>query len=106
MSKITLRFLVIIFITSIFISNAFADVVKGHKIYMKNCKICHGFSMKGAAMHTQVEWEELFSNSGEKIIKVHANVEKSADFFNTDNFKNKYKDLRDFLLTDASDSDQ
>ncbi|MDD2829410.1 MAG: cytochrome c [Sulfuricurvum sp.] len=106
MSKITLRFLVVIFITNVFTFNAFANIPKGQKAYIKNCKVCHGNGIKGAAMHTQVEWEELFSNNGTKIKQAHQKDEKADAFFKTELFSIHYKDIRDFLLYSASDSDQ
>ncbi|HLD22497.1 MAG TPA: c-type cytochrome [Sulfuricurvum sp.] len=82
---------------------ASADVKKGQKIYLKTCKNCHGNGTKGAAMHTQDEWDELFANGGANIIKAHAN-DKSATYFNGDVFKSQSQDLRDFLFEYASDS--
>lgn len=82
---------------------ASADIKKGQKVYLKNCKKCHGNGTKGAAMHTQEEWDDLFANGGEKIIKAHAN-DKSAAYFNGEAFKSKSQDLRDFLFEYGSDS--
>jgi hypothetical protein len=106
MSKITLRFLVVIFITSVFISNAFANIPKGQKAYIKNCKVCHGNGTKGASMHTQEEWEELFANNGDKIKQAHQKDEIADAFFKTELFLTHYKNIRDFLLYGASDSDR
>jgi hypothetical protein len=105
MSKITLRFLVVIFITNVFTFNTYADLRKGQKAYLKNCKMCHGHSMKGAAMHTQEEWEELFSNNGAKIKQAHLGNEKAELFFKTDLFSIHYKDIRDFFFEYAADAD-
>ena len=82
---------------------ASADVKKGQKVYLKTCKNCHGNGTKGAAMHTQDEWDELFANGGEKIVKAHAN-DKSAAYFNGGMFKTQSQDLRDFLFEYGSDS--
>ncbi|MBD3799623.1 c-type cytochrome [Sulfuricurvum sp.] len=84
-------------------TTASADVKKGQKAYLKTCKNCHGNGTKGAAMHTQEEWDDLFANGGEKIIKAHAN-DKSAAYFNGEAFKNQSQDLRDFLFEYGSDS--
>jgi cytochrome c5 len=84
-------------------TTASADVKKGQKVYLKTCKNCHGNGTKGAAMHTQDEWDELFANGGANIIKAHAN-DKSATYFNGEAFKNQSQDLRDFLFEYASDS--
>jgi cytochrome c5 len=82
---------------------ASADVKKGQKAYLKTCKNCHGSGTKGASMHTQDEWDDLFANGGAKIIKAHAN-DKSAAYFNGEAFKSQSQDLRDFLFEYGSDS--
>jgi len=84
-------------------TSASADVKKGQKTYLKTCKNCHGNGTKGAAMHTQDEWEDLFANGGAKIIKAHEK-DKSAAYFNGDSFKEQSQDLRDFLFEYGSDS--
>lgn len=48
-----------------------ADVNKGAKIYSKLCQNCHGNPTKGAAMHTRLEWEDLFAYEGADMIKIH-----------------------------------
>lgn len=84
-------------------TTASADIKKGSKSYLKTCKSCHGSGTKGAAMHTQAEWEELFSNGATGIIQKHAGT-KAEPFFNGDAFKNSSQDLRDFLFEYGSDS--
>jgi cytochrome c5 len=103
MSKLTSSLLAIIVAVSTMVSTVSADIKKGQKDYLKTCKNCHGNGTKGAAMHTQDEWDELFANGGAKIIKAHAN-DKSSAFFNGDGFKNQAQDLRDFLFEYGSDS--
>ena len=80
-----------------------ADVVKGQKWYTKECKSCHGNGTKGAAMHTQDEWNDLFANEGSDIIKKHVGTPAEA-YFKGENFKNRSKDIRDFLFEYGSDS--
>jgi cytochrome c5 len=80
-----------------------ADDKKGQKGYLKSCKNCHGNGTKGAAMHTQDEWDELFANKGASIIKKHTGT-KAEPFFNGDGFKEQAQDLRDFLFMYGSDS--
>lgn len=80
-----------------------ADIKKGQKAYLKTCKSCHGVGTKGAAMHTQVEWDDLFENGGAKIIKKHANT-KAKPFFTGEGFKEHSKNLHDFLFNYGSDS--
>lgn len=84
-------------------TTASADVKKGQKAYLKTCKNCHGNGTKGAAMHTQDEWDELFSNNADMIIKKHAGT-KAEPFFNGESFKGNAQDLRDFLFEYGSDS--
>lgn len=84
-------------------TTASADIKKGQKGYLKACKNCHGNGTKGAAMHTQDEWEDLFAAGGAKIIKAHVGT-KAEPFFNGDGFKSQSQDLRDFLFEYASDS--
>jgi cytochrome c553 len=103
MSKLTSSLLVILITIGTMVSTASADIKKGQKSYLKTCKNCHGNGTKGAAMHTQDEWEELFANGGAKIVKAHAK-DKSSAFFNGDGFKSQAQDLRDFLFEYGSDS--
>ncbi|MGD9969230.1 MAG: c-type cytochrome [Sulfuricurvum sp.] len=84
-------------------TSASADIKKGQKSYLKTCKNCHGNGTKGAAMHTQDEWDDLFANGGAGIIKKHAGT-KAEPFFNGDGFKGQSQDLRDFLFEYGSDS--
>jgi len=84
-------------------TTASADVKKGQKTYLKTCKNCHGNGTKGAAMHTQDEWDELFANEGEMIVKKHAGTKAEA-YFNGAAFKGSAQDLRDFLFEYGSDS--
>jgi len=101
--KLRSFFLVTVISFGIMGSVVSADITKGQKWYTKGCKSCHGTGTKGASMHTQDEWDDLFANGGEKIIKAHAN-DKSAAYFNSDDFKNRAKDIRDFLFEYGSDS--
>ncbi len=80
-----------------------ADIKKGQKAYLKTCKKCHGNGTKGAAMHTQDEWEELFEDNGKLIIEKHAG-DKSEAFFKGEKFQGLAPDLKDFLYEYGSDS--
>ncbi|MDO9207539.1 MAG: cytochrome C [Sulfuricurvum sp.] len=103
MTKSTSFFLAAVVAVGMMSASASADEKKGQKAYLKTCKNCHGNGTKGAAMHTQDEWDDLFANGGAKIIKAHAN-DKSAAYFNGDGFKGQAQDLRDFLFQYGSDS--
>lgn len=80
-----------------------ADITKGQKWYTKECKSCHGSGTKGAGMHTQDEWDDLFASESEKIIKKHIGT-PAENYFKGENFKNRSKDIRDFLYEYGSDS--
>ncbi len=80
-----------------------AEVKKGQKAYLKMCKKCHGNGTKGAAMHTQDEWEELFEDDGEMIKEAHKG-DKSEKFFYGKKFKKYQSHLKDFLFEYGSDS--
>ena len=84
-------------------TSASADSKKGQKGYLKTCKSCHGNGTKGASMHTQDEWNDLFANGGVEIIKKHAST-PAKPFFDGDGFKGQSKDIRDFLFEYGSDS--
>jgi len=81
----------------------YADVKKGQKTYLKTCKKCHGNGTKGAAMHTQDEWEELFNDGAKMIVEKHAGTKAEA-YFNGDAFKGSAMDIKDFLYEYGSDS--
>ncbi|MDD5160399.1 MAG: c-type cytochrome [Sulfuricurvum sp.] len=103
MKKSTSLFLAAVVAVGMISTTVSADDKKGQKAYLKTCKNCHGNGTKGAAMHTQDEWDELFANGGANIIKAHAK-DKSAAYFNGDTFKSQAQDLRDFLFMYGSDS--
>lgn len=84
-------------------TTASADVKKGQKYYLKNCKKCHGNGTKGAAMKTQFEWEEMFDYEGEMIIDAHKGTKAEA-FFGGAKFKKIAPHLKDFLYEYGSDS--
>ena len=84
-------------------SVASADVKKGQKAFLKTCKKCHGNGTKGAAMHSQDEWEALFANNAETLVKAHVG-DKSEKFFNGKKFKKLSPHLNDFLNEYANDS--
>ncbi|MDD2839323.1 MAG: c-type cytochrome [Sulfuricurvum sp.] len=103
MKKSASFFLAAVVAVGMMSTTASADIKKGQKSYLKTCKNCHGNGTKGAAMHTQDEWDDLFANNGAGIIKKHAGT-KAEPFFNGDMFKAQSQDLRDFLFEYGSDS--
>lgn len=80
-----------------------ADIKKGQRAYLKQCKNCHGNGTKGAAMHSQDEWEELFDNDGKKMKEAHAGTKGEA-YINGSAFKASAPDLKDFLYEYGNDS--
>ncbi len=80
MTKFTLLFLSAVVAVGMMATTASADVKKGQKAYLKTCKNCHGNGTKGAAMHTQDEWDELFANNATSIIKKHVGTKGEQIF--------------------------
>lgn len=84
-------------------TSASADIGKGQKWYTKNCKECHGTGTKGAAMHTQDEWDELFSKEAKAMVIKHTGT-PAENYFKGEEFKERSKHIRDFLFEYGSDS--
>ena len=51
--------------------SAYAYHSKGMKVYKKVCLSCHGSPYRGAQMHTQFEWEDIFSASDTPFRELH-----------------------------------
>lgn len=86
-----------------FAGTANADIKKGQKAYLKQCKKCHGNGTKGAAMKTQDEWEEAFADDASLFIEWHKGTPGEA--YSKGKKFNKYApDLKDFLYEYGSDS--
>lgn len=84
-------------------TTASADIKKGQKLYLKACKKCHGTGTKGAAMHSQAEWKELFANEGAGMVKAHEGT-KADRKFKGRFFQKNQQHLFDFLHNYANDS--
>jgi hypothetical protein len=82
---------------------ASADIKKGQKAYLKQCKKCHGNGTKGAAMKTQDEWEEAFEFDAEIFKEWHKGT-KAEKYVNGKRFKKYAPHLKDFLYEYGSDS--
>lgn len=80
-----------------------ADIKKGQRAYLKQCKKCHGNGTKGAAMKSQDEWEELFDENGKMIKAAHAGT-KGELYINGTKFEKSAPDLKDFLYEYGNDS--
>lgn len=85
------------------VSSAQADIKKGQKAYLKQCKKCHGNGTKGSAMQTQDGWTAAFENDAEVFKKWHAGT-KGEKYTNSKKFKRSAPHLKDFLFQYASDS--
>ena len=95
--------LVALLVGSAFAPNLSADIKKGQKAYLKQCKKCHGNGTKGAAMKTQDEWAAAFANDGAGF-KVWHKGTKGEKYANGKKFKKYAGHLKDFLYEYGSDS--
>jgi cytochrome c2 len=86
-----------------FSTAANADIKKGQKAYLKQCKKCHGNGTKGAAMKSQDEWEEAFEDGAAVFIEWHKGT-AGEKYANGSKFKKYAVDLKDFLYEYANDS--
>jgi len=85
------------------VAPASADIKKGQKAYLKQCKKCHGNGTKGAAMKSQDEWEEAFEDNAEIFKEWHAGT-KGESYSKGKRFKKYAADLKDFLYEYGNDS--
>lgn len=81
----------------------YGNIKKGLKIYLKECKQCHGNASNGPKMLTSHEWWTLFKNNGQVIIEKHQDTE-AKEYFNSPIFKERFKDLYEFLHEFSNDS--
>ncbi len=89
---------------ALFSSAANADIKKGQKAYLKQCKKCHGNGTKGAAMKTRSEWAHAFENDAEIFKQWHKGDPKAWKYVNGRKFKRSARHLKDFLFEYGSDS--
>jgi cytochrome c553 len=80
-----------------------ADIKKGSKAYLKQCKKCHGNGTKGASMKSQAEWEEAFADNAKVFKKWHAGT-KGERYVNSKKFTKFAPHLKDFLHEYGNDS--
>lgn len=95
--------LVALLLGSVFVPSLSADIKKGQKAYLKQCKKCHGNGTKGAAMKTQAEWDAAFSDDNAGFKAWHKGT-KGEKYANSPKFQKSAEHLRDFLHEYASDS--
>ena len=85
------------------VSSAHSSVFKGQRAYMRLCKKCHGSGGEMTAKHTQEEWEQMYANNAEKLIKLHEKDEKAMKKLKSRKFEKNIKHLRQFFHKYASD---
>lgn len=84
-----------------------AAVYKGQKVFVKNCVECHHQRQALVASKTIGEWGKLMNNQGKDLAYIHLKDEKakeSWEYFKSEPYSKKAKDLEDFLLEYAKDS--
>ncbi|MCJ7766168.1 MAG: c-type cytochrome [Thiovulaceae bacterium] len=86
-----------------FSTAANADIKKGQRAYLKECKKCHGNGTKGAALKTQAGWAEGFADDA-AVFKAWHKGTKGEAFANGRRFQRSAADLKDFLYEYGSDS--
>ena len=104
MNKIFASIISLLFIVELTSS---AAVYKGQRIYVKDCRECHGGGQAIAASKRAREWKKMLNNDGEELIKVHTNSQKAEDsweYFKSSAFQSKSKHLKDFLMEYSKDS--
>jgi len=92
-----------VLMTTLMSISAYADIKKGQKAYLKQCKKCHGNGVKGSAMKTQKQWDEAFKNEAAVFKEWHLQT-KAAKYTKGKKFKKSAQHLRDFLYEYGSDS--
>ena len=104
MNKLFAFIMSLFFVTEIVSS---AAVYKGQRIYVKECRECHGGGQGVAESKKGREWKKMLQNNGEELAQVHLNSQKAKDsweYFKSDKFQSKSKDLKDFLMEYSKDS--
>lgn len=84
-----------------------AAVYKGQRVYVKECRGCHGGGQGMAASKRTREWKKMLNNNGEELMRVHTNSKKAAEsweYFKSSTFESNSKHLKDFLMEYAKDS--
>lgn len=99
----TQHILVAVLLSSSIVPTLSADIKKGQKAYLKQCKKCHGNGTKGAAMKTQQEWKAAFADENAGFKAWHKGT-KGEKYANSKKFKKYSEHLKDFLYEYGSDS--
>lgn len=97
----------IIFLLVIALLQLNAAVYKGQKVYVQECKTCHGTGQKIAASLKKREWKQMLQSNGQKLSKIHLDSDKarkSWDYFNSSKYTKRTRHLKDFMVEYAKDS--
>lgn len=97
------KYTIVLLALLISVSSAYADIKKGQKAYLKQCKRCHGNGTKGSAMKTQDEWTVAFDNESVLFKQWHAGT-KGEKYSQSNKFMKYSPHLKDFLFQYANDS--
>lgn len=104
MNKIIFYIISAFFITQV---TSEAAVYKGQRVYVKECRHCHGGGQSIAASKNMRTWKKMLKDKGADLAAIHLSNDKAKDsweYFNSDKFQKKAKDLKDFLVEYAKDS--
>ncbi len=71
--------------------------------YKKTCKKCHGSAYYVAKVRTYDEWKALFENNAKNLYKAHKDNEKGMKKLNSNYFKKRLVDLKEFLMENGKD---
>ena len=97
----------IIFIAIVALLPLQAAVYKGQKVYVKECKKCHGTGQTIAASLTKREWKKMLDKNGKNLSKLHLNsskARKSWRYFESSKYTKRARHLKDFMTEYAKDS--
>jgi phosphopentomutase len=89
------------------VSSVNAATYKGQKVYIDNCKDCHGGGQEIAGAKVARTWEKFMDNKGQKLADVHLSSKKaeaSHEYFESKKYTKDSKHLADFLEEYSRDS--
>lgn len=106
MSKFFISVLLIFVFTSQTVN---AAIYKGQKEFVSKCVKCHKSGQIFVATKNRIIWKNLLKNNGEKLAEIHLRnseeqAEKSHEYFKSDKFMDRSRDLTQFLMEYAKDS--
>lgn len=99
--------ILIAFFAAALISSLHAATYKGQKIYIDQCKDCHGGGQELAGAKVTRTWEKIMDNKGQKLADIHLSSKKaeaSHEYFESKKFTKDAKHIADFLEEYARDS--